>query len=110
MSGKRRPTRKFRRMAEMYRRFARGFDGMDFSEEALQEAYQAETFGSAIDRSNGYRQGKMMVDLTVSMWLEDLPDMLLFSEELYEDFPAWFLNKVLPKGWRLSPLAQPEPS
>jgi len=51
-------------------------------------------------QTHRYRQGKMMVDLTVAMWLEDL-GYILFPQELYEDFPSGFLNKVLPKRWRL---------
>ena len=46
---------------------------------------------------NGYFVGKRWVDLTVSMWKEDIEKRLLFKSELYDDptLPNWFLNKVL---------------
>mgnify|MGYP001576579349 CR=1 FL=1 len=46
---------------------------------------------------NGFAVGKQILNITVSMWKEDMKNGLLFKKELYDDgtFPVWWLNKVL---------------
>ena len=92
-------------MQPIYRYFG-GEEGiLDYSEEAAYEMYRFETYGEgdlriglfAKDRYNGYAVGKHWMDVTVKMWLEDIPHLLL-PEELYREFPEdwhWWLNRVL---------------
>ena len=49
------------------------------------------------NKNNGFYWGKKHMDVTVSMWNQDLKTGLLFKYELYEDesIPNWFLDKVL---------------
>jgi hypothetical protein len=72
----------------------------DFSDDALQELRQHETFGE-IDCSlnNGYYHGKWLSSITVDMWKEGLRERTLFKCELYDDlnYPDWWLDKVLKK-------------
>lgn len=84
-------------MAEIYRRFNQ--DG-DFSDEAAQAMYLYESRGGKPPSGeNGYFAGKHVMDLTVAMWKQDLVGLdgspTLTKAELYEDFPAWWLDKIL---------------
>jgi len=62
--------------AALYRRVARGqgVTGLDFSEAALRQLYDFESRGiGSVDKArNGYAYGKWCVDLSVSMWVEDI--------------------------------------
>lgn len=114
MTSKRKPTKNWQRLAsEIYRPFAEGagLSDYDFSEVAATALFERETFGKgAVAVSNGYAQGKRLVDITVAMWMEDLYPTatlppLLFPWELYEDpgLPNWWLDKVIPadRTWRI---------
>jgi len=60
--------------------------------------YQYESRGIPIEsKNNGFYWGKKHMDVTITMWREDMKTGLLFRKELYEDeiFPHWFLDKVL---------------
>lgn len=88
------------KMAEMYKRFAGESCPFDFSDEAAKEAFLFESTGRGTpSKTNGFLYGKSVMDITVKMWKQDLVDMILHIQELKEDFPEWFLEKVLPKGW-----------
>jgi len=88
-----RPSKKWRKMADIYKRFAP--EGTDLSEDAACAMYAAETFGEAVDARNGYAQGKKWMDATIEMWKEDIPKGLLFVRELQsDDYPDWFLKRV----------------
>lgn len=85
-------------MSEMYKRFT--WEELDFSEKSLYDMYMFESTGkpelSLLDRPvNGYLVGKHWMDSTVKMWNEDLRKGLLFRFELEEEYPKWFLDKVL---------------
>lgn len=84
----------------------------DFSEEALREAYEKETYGKSFGiirengKINGYIEGKQWMDLTITeYWIPDLLEgKTLFAFELYQDFPTWFLDKVLSERFHLKHL------
>ena len=103
-------TPRWNRKAEIYRHFAtsetKNKDLLDFSDKAKQEMFDFETYGKGnIDfqeifynkKINGYAYGKKMMDITISMWREDIPQGLLYKSELYSDgnFSHWWLKKVL---------------
>ena len=70
---------------------------LDFSDEALLELYNYESYGGSVKQNNGFMHGKKWLNLNVTMWKEDIERGLLFKWELYEDpkFPHWWLDKVL---------------
>lgn len=79
--------------------FSRDFeDCLDFSDEALLEMYESESYGTVTcSPDNGFYHGKKWMDVTVAMWIEDLKIGTLTKRELYDDdFPDWWLDKVLP--------------
>jgi hypothetical protein len=83
-------------MAEIYRLFSKDWEHeLDFSEQMLLELYYSESFGEMISNQNGYYHGKRMLNLTVTMWKEDIERGLLRKFELYEDFPKEWVDKVL---------------
>lgn len=86
------------RTAEIYRQFAADRPGLDFSETALLQIYRHDSHGSVdIDigkTNNGFFIGKFWMSVTINMWKEDINDGLLTKEELLNDFPGWFLNKI----------------
>ena len=90
-------TAKWRRMAEMYRRFAGDYKQADFSEQAARAMFLHESIGAPMpDASNGYALGKKWMDVTIAAWKEDIPQMGLLVSELQEDdgYPDWFLERV----------------
>lgn len=96
-----RPTRKWWRIAEIYKRFATE-SGLDFSDDAAVEMYRFESAGKGDLRNglfggklNGYAIGKHWMDVTIKMWREDIASGLLFRHELEEYYPAWFLDIAL---------------
>jgi hypothetical protein len=119
-------SNKWRKMAEIYKQFSQmkrvpdappehiktwnSYDAdRDFSEEAMLEAFEKESYGTShpIRRNNGkingYIEGKQWMDLTITeYWLPDLENKELFAAELYQDFPRWFLIKVIPERYHLS--------
>ena len=85
-------------MSEVYKIFAREWEHvLDFSDEALLQLYNHESYGGPVDRKNGYAHGKKWLNLCVTMWKEDIEQGLLFKHELYEKdhLPHWWLDSVL---------------
>lgn len=85
-------------MAEIYQVFASDWSHvLDFSEDALLQLYNYESYGGRVDSNNGYAHGKKWLNLHVTQWKEDISQGLLFKHELYEDskFPHWWLDKIL---------------
>ena len=84
-------------MANLYKRFAE--PDMDFSTIALEAAYNFERHGIADSNfeRNGYYQGKRIMDITAKMWIKDIENGLLTKGELYEEFPKWFIDKIIPR-------------
>lgn len=97
-------------MSEIYKRFCDQTEFYDFSTESAESMFLHESTGSSIEEKlsngkwNGYLVGKKWMDLTITeYWLPDLEEhKTLFAFELYQDFPHWFLIKVLPERWHLS--------
>lgn len=76
----------FREMAEFYAKFAVGCE-MDFSEQALVEAFEAETFGIKHDlRNNGFAFGKKSMNITIAAWREDIQDGLMCKHDILRDY------------------------
>jgi hypothetical protein len=91
-------SKKFKEISVLYRIFASGWTGLDFSDESLIEMYNSESYGTPVDqKKNGFYVGKQWLGVTVSMWKEDRKSGHLVLSELYEDerFPHWWLDKVL---------------
>lgn len=90
-------SKKFKRMAELYRFFGSDKGVLDFSDEALLNLYNVESYGGQLLPKNGFAVGKQYLNLQVTMWREDLRRGWLFKHELYEDerFPHWWLDSVL---------------
>jgi hypothetical protein len=90
--------RKWRRMADIYKRFASDYPAADFSEAAALAMYLHESTGAPLPdpRTNGYALGKKWMDVTVAGWKEEIPQLgLLVSELQGEDgYPDWFLERV----------------
>lgn len=108
---------RWRRMAEIYRSFSEGRPNLDFSEEAAAEMFVWESRGEGNlalglfnprqdGRYNGYAVGKHWMDATVAMWRQDLRDGLLLYSDLKQEFPEWFLARVLRGWWRLNSLRE----
>lgn len=89
--------KKWWRMAEMYKRFAAGYESADFSEAAALAMYLHESTGAPLPdpRTNGYALGKKWMDVTVSGWKEEIPQMgLLVGELRAAGYPDWFLRRI----------------
>jgi hypothetical protein len=85
-------------MCEVYRVFAKDWEHLcDFSDQALVDLFNSESYGSPISRDNGFLLGKKWLNVTVAMWKEDIAQGLLFKHELYQDpkFPEWWLDSIL---------------
>lgn len=85
-------------MAALYQHFAKGWDGLDFTDEALLEMYNNESYGTPIinKKKNGYYVGKQWMGVAIAMWKEDRARGHLYLNELYECpiFPHWWLDSV----------------
>ena len=86
-------------MSEVYKMFGHpeDFKCLDFSDEALIELYNYESYGGKpCSSKNGFMHGKKMLNLNVEMWREDIKAGNLFKFELYEDsmFPHWWLDSI----------------
>lgn len=88
-------------MSELYRIFAADWQHvLDFSDEALVELYNYESYGGSTPaQNNGFAHGKKWLNLHVSEWKEMIAEGLLFKCELYEDPKYanyhWWLDRVL---------------
>ena len=83
-------------MAELYKYFARHWTGLDFSDEALLEMFNSESYGTPVKPKNGYLVGKGYLNMTVTSWKEDIVMGTLFVKELYQEgcFPEWWLDGI----------------
>jgi hypothetical protein len=68
----------------------------DFSDQALIELFNHESYGTPLSPNNGYALGKKWLNVHVAMWKEDIRDGFLFKKELYDDpkFPHWWLDSI----------------
>lgn len=84
-------------MCEVYEIFSNDWrDCLDFSDEMKVELFNTESYGGRCSQKNGYYHGKKWLNVTVSMWKEDIAAGMLRVYELYEDdkFPTWWLDSV----------------
>lgn len=84
-------------MIPIYKHFAKDWNGLDFSDEALEEFYLNESRGlGTVKPNNGYTIGNKWINVVVEMWLEDM-FITLLPHELYNDpnLPNWWLDKVI---------------
>ena len=89
-------------MAELYRHFGKPWEHiLDFSDEALIELYNHESYGTELSAKNGFATGKQFLNVQVTMWREDLNAGMLFKCELYSDpaYPHWWLDSVTKDCW-----------
>ncbi len=91
------PTKRWKNQAEYYRRFVKGEKGWDFSDEAARVMFLYESRGDLnLKSNNGFFRGKMLQDITVKMWKEDLGLGQLSILELMDDgYAPEFLTRVL---------------
>lgn len=88
-------SKKWNKMKDVYMLFSSNLIGCDFSDDAALEMFKHESHGNKISRSNGFYWAKHNMDLTISMWKEDIAVKNLSINELYEDdFPHWWLDKI----------------
>ena len=89
-------------MIPIYEYFgSKGSNILDWSEDALYSIYYFESIGRGsgdLKPDNGYAYGKKLMDISISMWKEDLY-VTLWPWELYEDpnLPDWWLDKLFKK-------------
>lgn len=82
-------------MAELYRHFGKEWEHcLDFSDGAIVELYNSESYGTPCKSNNGYLIGKKWLNVTVTVWKEDIEKGLLFRWELYDEYPSWWLDSV----------------
>jgi len=96
-AGSRKLGKNFKKIIPLYRYFGRGCTGLDWSDVALFAMYEYETHGAKkVKSNNGFAYGKMMMDISITMWKEDL-NHTLWLEELYEDpnLPDWWIQKIM---------------
>ncbi len=96
-------SKQFLKQCELYKRFAREYPTADFSDKAKEEMYLYESkgigdleLGLFSGNMNGYFIGKRNLDITVSMWKDDMKNgsANFFIGELYNDYPAWWLDSI----------------
>ena len=93
----------------MYRQFAgsRMTFPIDWSENALQAQFEHESHGAPKPDGvggiflhngtvNGYTHGKKWMDVWLTSVIEDLAQLRLPLVMLWDDYPDWFLRRVLP--------------
>lgn len=93
-------SEKFKKIAVLYKQFAESWTGLDFSDKALIDMFNSESFGTPVDqRLNGYYIGKQWMGVTIAMWKEDLDKGQLKLWELYDDpkLPHWWLDREFGK-------------
>ncbi len=100
-------SKKYQKIAEAYRYFAKDFSGSaDFSMNAQENMYSFETFGSprikysepdSTGMYNGYAIGKHWMDVTLAMWREDIHNGYLTKFEIINDdeIPNFVKNIVV---------------
>ena len=84
-------------MAELYKLFASDWiHALDFSDQALLDLYNQESYGGTVSQNNGYAHGKKWLNLHVTDRKQDINDGILYKFELYEDplFPHWWLDNI----------------
>lgn len=96
-------TKKYLRLAAVYRRFAERSPHYDFSMKSLIECFRHETYGDKHASMNGYVHGKHLKDITVSMWIEDIYKGNFCKAEFLTPLNKWWVAKtfdtIIPPIW-----------
>jgi hypothetical protein len=96
-------TKKYLRLAAVYRRFAERSPHYDFSMRSLIECFRHETYGDKHSPMNGYVHGKHLKDITVSMWIEDIDKCNFCKAEFLTPLNKWWVSKafdtIMPPTW-----------
>jgi hypothetical protein len=90
-------SKKWKETALMYKYFSKSLDSqyLDFSISSAEDMYNYESTGFPLiiyyeknnnGLCNGYAVGKHFMDITLSMWKEDLKDGILKKYEILNDF------------------------
>lgn len=95
-----RPSRRWRRHAEVYRFFAEDvcpkLPGLDFSEQAAREAFDAESNGARHDLTrNGFAIGKQWANVQVAEWKHGIADGLFLPDEFLGGPHDWWAREAL---------------
>lgn len=103
-------TKRFIKMCEVYKVFAKSWD-CDFSDFAMKEMYEFETFGKGNieisgfntigKKSNGYAVGKKWLNVTLDMWFDSIKKFgwRYTISELNKDkeIPRWYIEEFFSK-------------
>lgn len=96
---------RFRKMCEVYKVFASDWS-CDFSDQAMLEMYEFETFGRGSinitgfnttgKKANGFAVGKKWLNVSVSGWLDDIEKFgwayTIGELNRDKDIPRWFIE------------------
>lgn len=88
-------TKKYLRLAAVYRRFAERSHHYDFSLSSLIDCYHHETYGKPYFLNNGYVHGKHLKDITVSAWIEDIYKGNFCKAEFLTPMNRWWAKHAL---------------
>jgi hypothetical protein len=88
-------SRKYVRLASVYRRFAERSPHFDFSLHSLIECFNHESRGTPVSSHNGYKHGKWMKDITVAQWIEDIGRGDMCKAEFLTPLNRWWATKAL---------------
>lgn len=88
-------SRKYLRLASVYRRFAERSNHYDFSMEMLLECFHYESSGCGVSKMNGYVHGKRQKDITLVMWKQDILNGQACKAEYIQGINSWWAKKAL---------------
>lgn len=88
-------TKKYLRLAAVYRRYAGRKSGFDFSLQALIDCHQFESKGIKAKKDNGYIFGKWAKDISVATWREDIVAGHFCKAEFYTPLDKWWTEPAL---------------
>lgn len=88
-------TKKYLRLAAVYRRYAGRKSGFDFSMQALIDRHQFESKGIKAKKDNGYVFGKWAKDISVATWREDIVAGHFCKAEFYTPLDKWWTEPAL---------------
>lgn len=88
-------SRKYLRLAAVYRRYAGPNTGFSFTKEMLKECYNHETHGGSASKHNGFVFGKWCKDLSVVQWVEDVRKGNACKAEFYTPKDQWWAEPAL---------------
>ena len=89
-------SQRYQDMSNIYKQFSESDKSLDFSRDSLEQMYLFESKGIKFDNPvNGYFQGKKWMDVSIEMWNSGIKQGIITKWELSQEFPVWFLDKVI---------------